>query len=242
MSDEFLDTVEIEGTAHPIAEDENYNGLLMTEADMRETLQALNSGEAYLADTHGHRVGKVTSGRVDYLGRLRVVLEMSAKEHPDLVQKLQDGTYKGLSLGLKHFVDPETLRVDRKKLIEVSICPEGDLPGTGINTVRRENRREVEDAHRKLDDRLERERRHIPILTQASATDGGVCKPYALQQMNLRIQNIGKLKEHPCCYKRQNTPITLINHILYLFSLGKKLRSKGVPQQPAKIRNKKNQR
>lgn len=200
MVGDLLDTVEIEGIAHPIAEDDGYNGLLMTKTDMNETLQALNNGEAYLADTHGHRVGKVTQGRIDFLGRLRVVMELSAKEYPDLVRKLQDGTYKGLSLGLKHFVDPDTLSVDRKKIIEVSICPEGDLPGTGINAVRRESRSVIENEHAKLDERLDRERRRIPILTTASADSGGISKPYALQQMNFVVKNIGKFKQNNLCY------------------------------------------
>ena len=191
---DLLDTIEIEGIAHPIAEEGDYNGLLMTKTDMQDTLAALNNGEAYLADTHGDKVGRVTSGRIDFLGRLRVVLEMSAKEHPELADKLLNKAYKGLSLGLKHFVNPKTLEVNKKKIIEVSICPEGDLPGTGIQVVRRENRKDIAGAHAALDARLERELRPIPILTQASA-GWGLEKPFALQQLDFQIDRIGKVKK-----------------------------------------------
>jgi len=188
MSEDFLDTVEIEGIGHPICEDENeYDGLLLTDKDIRAIQADFGNGnEVWMKDTHGQVVGRVTNVRKDYLGRLIAVLEMSAKKHPELVRKLQNGEYQGLSLGLKHFMNPDTMEIERKKLLEVSICPEGDLPGTSIRTVRRERRKDIADTHAALDDRLGRDRRPLPILTTASKEGGG--KAYVTTPMEFRVR------------------------------------------------------
>ncbi len=182
--DEFTDIVTISGITHPIAEDDEYNGLLMKVSDMNGAVKPEYIKGAYLADAHGKKIGRVASFYKDYLNRLHAVLEMSAKQNPELVRKLQAGDYAGLSLGLKHFVDPDTHEVLKKAVIEVSICEEGDLPGTKIYSVRRDNKPEIVQDHEALDDVLKRERRLIPILTQASK-DGGLSRPFTLQRFRL---------------------------------------------------------
>ena len=164
--------VSVDAYAHPIAEDgEKYNGFLMTRDDMEKCVKDLSN--AYAADTHGKKIGKVAGGFIDYSGRLRVTLEIDGKTHPELAKKLENGDYKGVSLGLKHFVDPDTFEVTDKKIIEISVCEEGDLPGTDIIHVKRDDKQKIVDDCRRQDSLLSRPQRPIFIETLASKSSGG---------------------------------------------------------------------
>jgi len=172
MPDTLSDIISVDAIAHPIHEDsEKYNGFLMTREDMEKCVPKLR--DAYAADSHGTRVGRVAGGFIDCYGRLRVTLEINAKKHPHLAHKLESGDYRGVSLGLKHFVDPDTYEVTDKTVLEISVCEEGDLPGTDILNVRREDRQHLVDACRRQDEVLERPPRPIFVETLASKDGSG---------------------------------------------------------------------
>jgi hypothetical protein len=195
QSHDISDVITIYAYAHPIAEDDDYNGLLMNSKDMDANIDQKILQAAYVADNHGNKIGRAAGAYKDYNNRLVVALELNAKEHPEIARKLETGEYSGVSLGLKHMVNPETLEVMDKTILEVSVCPEGDLPGTRIFHLKRDDKNEIVDDHRKLDERLERDKRPIYVHTLASKENGGFSQPFTLDMFKLEPVTKDRVKK-----------------------------------------------
>ena len=166
---DYADFVSVHGVVSHIAEDEGYNGLMLTKKDMEDLLKEQQWKQAYVADAHGQNVGRIAGMHIDGMNRLVANLEVSTKANPELVRKLESGQYKGLSLGMINTKDNASKDIVGKRLKEISVCEEGDIPGTEIFLVRRHDRNKIRDHHKELDERLERPLRDISqVLTTAS--------------------------------------------------------------------------
>mgnify|MGYP001986846378 CR=1 FL=1 len=123
--------IDIRGTAHPPPPASGKRGCV---ADLsRAEIQATNiSGKPLLEEhNHGKRVGDCLASWQGTDGSLRVAARVT---DPAAIQKVRDGTLRGLSLGTDMVMD-ETGDVLYRAQGELSICEEGRRPGTWIDTV-----------------------------------------------------------------------------------------------------------
>lgn len=123
--------IDIRGTAHPPPPVSGKRGCV---ADLsRAEIRATNIAGAPLLEEHNHgrRVGDCLASWQGTDGSLRVAARVT---DPVAIQKVRDGTLRGLSLGTNMVMDEEGDVLYRAQG-ELSICEEGRRPGTWIDTV-----------------------------------------------------------------------------------------------------------
>lgn len=127
----------IRGVAHPPGEPDTYNGLKLTRKEIFEKYESLPGTMVYDNHDLSRPIGKVLAVTIGDEGELLMDAIIS-KDYPyseEVIQRVLSGDYKGMSLGMDHKVNMETGYVHESNINELSLCPEGDLPGTLIRTV-----------------------------------------------------------------------------------------------------------
>jgi hypothetical protein len=101
----------------------------LSDKDIDEFVGKVKGAVVY--DTHDVRkaVGQVIQSYKDPDTGLMGIIVINDVE---VIKKIRNGTYKGLSLGNQYKVDFSKHKVVSKDCNEVSVCKEGDIPGTFI--------------------------------------------------------------------------------------------------------------
>ena len=123
--------IDIRGTAHPPPPASGKRGCV---ADLsRAEIGATNIAGRPLLEEHQYdkRVGECLASWQGTDGSLRVAARVT---DPGAIEKVRDGTLRGLSLGTDMVLN-ETGDVLYRAQGELSICEEGRRPGTWIDTV-----------------------------------------------------------------------------------------------------------
>lgn len=131
--------VEFQGSCHPPGKEDDYDGTFLTQSQMHEKLENLPGTPVLYEHDGKSRVGELTGGYVDEGGRLAVegYIDRSTWQGVKTVHELRDGKLKGLSLGMEHLIDvnPNSMKIVDKKINEVSVTQNPDLPETFIKSV-----------------------------------------------------------------------------------------------------------
>lgn len=133
----ILKTKIIRGIAHPKGEENTYNGFKLTKNQIFEKYKNLPGTIVYDNHDESKPIGKVIAATIGKDGEL-CMDAMLFNDNPNaqaVYERVMSGDYKGLSLGMDHVVDMEKGYVYNSDIHELSICPEGDMPGTIIRTV-----------------------------------------------------------------------------------------------------------
>ena len=117
------------GCVHPHGLTNRSDDFLLCDKDIDSFVTKVNGAVVY--DTHDATkpVGKVLQSYKDPEMGLMVIIGIN---NTDVIKKIRNGTYKGLSLGNQYKVDFAKHKVVSKDCNEVSVCKEGDIPGTLI--------------------------------------------------------------------------------------------------------------
>ena len=132
--------IDIRGTAHPPPP---ASGKRDCVADLsRAEIGATNMAFRPLLEEHQHdkRVGECLASWQGTDGSLRVAARVT---DPVAIEKVRDGTLRGLSLGTSMILG-EDGNVAFRGQDELSICAEGKRPGTWIDTIAGKSVRQVE--------------------------------------------------------------------------------------------------
>lgn len=129
--------VHFSGTVHPPPHPNSYKGVYMNVSDMDKAEKRVKS-VTVMSEHEGKEIGKITRAKMSsddgclwVKGYVRSDLPEGAKT----IEKMRSGKQCGLSLGLKHFVDPTTYHVEDKEITEVSIVSVPNLPGSYIKYI-----------------------------------------------------------------------------------------------------------
>ena len=127
--DDSRTKLRVVGCVHPKGLTDRNDDFLLSDKEMDSFVNKVNGVVVY--DTHDTNkpVGKVLNSYKDAEMGLMVIIGIN---NTDIIKKIQNGTYKGLSLGAKYKVDFTKHKVVSKDCNEVSVCKEGDIPGTLI--------------------------------------------------------------------------------------------------------------
>lgn len=130
------------GVCHPKGEQNDYKGFLLKASDMPDKCRELEGKKILFEHNKDCEIGKVQTAWVDASsGKLKVcgyILE-NDNNSKMVAQKIRNGTLSGLSLGMKRDVlvnkNKEFVDVVYSQINELSICEEGDLDHTVIETI-----------------------------------------------------------------------------------------------------------
>jgi len=111
------------------------NPFLLTEDELRRECGRLPGMVIYDRHELDKPVGLIKEAYIDGDGKLLIKgifsdTDLGRNARKDLVT----GVFKGLSLGCRHLYDKSSKQVKYSKIDEVSVCEEGELPGTLIYT------------------------------------------------------------------------------------------------------------
>lgn len=139
----------IQVVAHPEAEDEDSEHIFLKRSEMLEQLKDIqglpvfdeHEGLEDLLNGEGpdptKQRGRVVRGWLDE--RNRLILEIDVPrvdvESVRLLNNVKKGKLKGASLGTEYLQDKRTGKILGKRIREVSLVEEGDLPGTTVVAV-----------------------------------------------------------------------------------------------------------
>lgn len=161
----------IRGVAHPKGEDNSYNGFKLTEKQIFEKYKDLPGTIVYDDHDESKPIGKVIGATIGDKGEL-CMDAMLFEDNPNaqrVYERVVSGDYKGLSLGMDHLVDMEKGYVHKSDIYELSICPEGDMPGTVIRTIASKgNPSETENNDTRWFD-FDQSKTHMEIQTDMQA-------------------------------------------------------------------------
>ncbi len=129
------------GCCHPEGEPDGSVGFMLTQSEIFEKAQTTAGTPIY--NRHQHHLGAI--GRIakswSENGKLMVagVINGNTSLSKKICEGLLNGTIKGLSLGIIHGVlknnSGKCTNILWRDIVDVSVCNEGDLPGTYITTV-----------------------------------------------------------------------------------------------------------
>jgi hypothetical protein len=162
------------GCCHPPGTDEK-NGFLLTADEMRVAFKRMPG--MIILDNHDHSkpVGRVETA---YLkdGMLMITGSFNPDERGEkAMRRVRKGRYRGLSLGCKHAYDPIERKVISTMIEEVSVCDEGQIPGTTVTTIASRNRFSgTEDASTQ----------RTPVITMVSNERVALVQPAKETQRN----------------------------------------------------------
>jgi hypothetical protein len=124
-------SIEIRGTAHP-APPRSHRRNTLADLDAKE-INATNITGLPLLEEHNSnlRVGTCLASWRGNDGSLRIAAKV---DDPSAVQKVKNGTMRGLSLGTDMVMNDDGDVLFRKQR-ELSICEEGRRDGTWIDTI-----------------------------------------------------------------------------------------------------------
>ena len=129
------------GVAHPRGEKADYDGLFLKEDELSQRAKDLAGTPLWSEHEADKKIGWVTGAEVGEAGELVVsgVIDRSVSEEArEHARKIRRGEMTGLSLGMDHMVRVDTdgrRRVVDKKIEELSVTVDPDLPGTFISEV-----------------------------------------------------------------------------------------------------------
>jgi HK97 family phage prohead protease len=127
----------VRGIAHPPGEPDTYNGLKLTKKEIMDKYKALPGTMVY--DNHDltKPIGKVILSYLNDDGALclEAMLYDDYPHSKEVIERVKNGDYKGMSLGCKHTYNKKTGEVYNSDVSELSLCPFGALPGTDILSV-----------------------------------------------------------------------------------------------------------
>jgi len=127
----------VRGVAHPPGEPDTYNGLKLTQKEIFEKYETLPGTLVYDNHDLSRPIGKVMSVSIGDDGEL-LMDALISKDYPhsdEVIERVLSGDYRGMSLGMDHKVNMDTGFVHESNIHELSLCPDGDMPGTVIRTV-----------------------------------------------------------------------------------------------------------
>ena len=133
------------GVCNPAGERAGYNGLYLTEAELRRVVQqGLMQNLPVMTEHSGSAVGSVVSSFIDAQGQLNCVMHIAKEGLPaDLTRGfIRNGIAADLSLG--YTVDihnrDDKLHATEKKIVEVSIVRKGARQGCHITAYENDRR------------------------------------------------------------------------------------------------------
>jgi hypothetical protein len=122
------------GCCHPQGTLEK-DGFLLTADEIQKAFARMPL--TTILDNHDRDkpVGRVEASWVED-GRLMITGSFFPHENGrKAMQQVREGKYRGLSLGCRHRYDPIGKRVKKTRIQEVSVCEEGQIDGTSVNTI-----------------------------------------------------------------------------------------------------------
>lgn len=129
------------GVAHPRGEKADYDGLFLKEDELSQRAKDLSGTPLWSEHESDKKIGWVTGAEVGEGGELVVsgVIDRSVSEEArEHARKIRRGEMTGLSLGIDHMVRVDhdgRRKVVDKKIEELSVTVDPDLPGTFISEV-----------------------------------------------------------------------------------------------------------
>lgn len=134
-----------EGSCHPPGKPDDYDGTFLRLSEMKSKLNELNGTPILNEHDNTKNIGEIVGARIDERGRLLVRGKIGRDSFHgiDAVHKLRFGDLKGLSLGLEHLIykDPKWTGIIDKKINEVSLTNNPDLPETEVLHVEPDTKR-----------------------------------------------------------------------------------------------------
>lgn len=139
------DVFTIKATCHPPGEkNENYNGYLLKDDEIdKRCKEAIGLPSLY---DHSDPLGKVVGSYKDPKdGSMVTVLEIdkNTKTGRETIEKINRGEIKGLSMGITHKLDTQSLNVVGRKINEISVTERPDLD-TKIISIQDDSEKERE--------------------------------------------------------------------------------------------------
>jgi len=138
----------IMGVCNPAGEDDTYNGLYMTAAELSEIVRGNKMRDLPVKTEHaGSEVGRVVTSFLDARGNLNCVMQLGTSSIPASLAQgvVRDGLALDLSLG--YTVDIQntdnSLQAMQKKIVEVSLVRKGARSGCHITAYQDEGRQVV---------------------------------------------------------------------------------------------------
>ncbi len=132
-------SIEFEGACHPTAQNDDYDGTFLTKKQMLEKIQSLPGTPVLSEHDNQKQIGKIIGARIDERNRLIVKGEINRDTFAGItaIRDLRNRKVSGLSLGIKHSMssDPKSTRIIAKKIQEISLTENPDLPDTEIQHV-----------------------------------------------------------------------------------------------------------
>ena len=147
----MTDYLDIRGTAHPAPP---RNGQRGCAADLsRAEIKSTNIAGRPLLNEHDHsaQVGECLASWQGTDGSLRIAARVT---DPAAMQRVRDGSLRGLSLGTNMIMDEEGQVLYRNQG-ELSVCKEGRRPGTWIDTLNGKAVHQVACASKQLEKQSE---------------------------------------------------------------------------------------
>ena len=139
------------GVCNPAGEAEGYNGLYLTQTELRRVVgEGLMRNLPVMTEHAGSAVGSVVSSFIDADGQLNCVMELETDSLPAHLTRefIRKGIAADLSLGytvdIQHHADK--MHAAAKKIIEVSIVRKGARSGCHITAYENEAKHVVYKA------------------------------------------------------------------------------------------------
>jgi hypothetical protein len=138
----------IMGVCNPTGEDDTYNGLYMTAAELQAIVRENKMRDLPVKTEHaGSEVGRVVTSFLDARGNLNCVMQLGTSSIPASLAQgfVRDGLALDLSLG--YTVDIQNtdskMQAKEKKLVEVSLVRKGARRGCHITAYQEEGKQVV---------------------------------------------------------------------------------------------------
>ena len=135
----------IMGVCNPKGEDDTYNGLYMTQTELREVVRDNKMRNVPVKTEHaGSEVGHVVTSFLDASGNLNCVMQLSTASIPGALAQGFVRDRLALDLSLGYTVDIQNtdskLQAKQKKIVEVSLVRKGARRGCHITAYQDEGR------------------------------------------------------------------------------------------------------
>lgn len=127
----------LRGKVHPEAKPESYNGFYLTRSEMEQQVKDVIGTP--LQDEHNDKIviGKITNAWINDKEQMEIEGEIyrDVVAGNRVINKIRRGEASGLSLGMNHKLDTQTLNVFDKKIKEISVVDTPDYEGAKIDFV-----------------------------------------------------------------------------------------------------------
>jgi hypothetical protein len=138
----------IMGVCNPKGEDDTYNGLYMTQTELREVVRDNKMRNVPVKTEHaGSEVGHVVTSFLDASGNLNCVMQLSTASIPGALAQGFVRDRLALDLSLGYTVDIQNtdskLQAKQKKIVEVSLVRKGARRGCHITAYQEEGQQVV---------------------------------------------------------------------------------------------------